>query len=57
MEKLINYFSRREENRCNILTNQSAVHSSQSAITLAMNIYHVIKKFPRDVIYLLITQL
>jgi len=38
------------------ITNQSAVGSLQLAVALAMDIYYVRKKFPKDKFYSLTTQ-
>ncbi|MBE9510086.1 MAG: four helix bundle protein [Bacteroidetes bacterium] len=40
-----------------VVINQSAVHNPQSAVALAMDIYHVRKKFPKDELYSLTTQI
>ncbi len=39
------------------ITSQPAVHSLQLAVALAMDIYHVSKKFPKDKSYSLTTQI
>ncbi len=38
------------------VTNQSAVHSRQSAVALAKDIYHVSKKFSKDEFHSLTTR-
>jgi len=40
-----------------VVINQSAVHNPQSAIALAMDIYHVSKKFLKDELHSLTTQI